>query len=218
MPTPAQVQLAVDQLSNVGKLVHLAWRQDSVAQQDIAGIIFRRLRDTYEDEMTRNAERVGCGGQRGLLQEGPAMSELRATADEHAASIVRTYNLDLSRAIAAIRTETPTANRNTFSSRLQEWESARAQWKDGQIGLMTYSTGAQMAKSDFTRLNNLSGTAEVIPKTAAEERCQALIDAGEVSIRVAEENPFPLHFNCIHEWILHPEKVLAGECRYLYMG
>jgi len=129
MPTPADVQAAVNALSNVGKLVHLAWRMDIVTQQEIGSQIFKHARREYEGEMSRLASSVGCGKRRGRLGEGPRLTEVRRESDRHSESIALTYNLDLARAIAAIATEIPTANRNTYSARLRTWENARARWK-----------------------------------------------------------------------------------------
>lgn len=219
MPTPAQVQAAVEGLSNTGKLVHLAWRFDSVHEQRISATIFQQLRRNFEDELTRQARAVGCNQRRGMLSEGPTLTELRRIADEHARSIMLTYNLDLAHAIAAVRTEVPTANRHTYSSRLRRWENARAQWKEPQISLNTHQIGAQMGREEFLRFNDIQGQAIFAgPDPAAEPECQALLDGNPWSLRKIHETPTPIHINCPHRWDTQRGKLASGDCASLWMG
>lgn len=217
MPTQGQVDQAVSLLSPIGKLIHLAWRYDQVKESEIATVLFKMMRQNYEDELTRQAAAVGCT-RKGLLGEGQALSDLRRTANENAASITRTYNFDLARAIARIREENPRANRTYYTKRLYEWETARASWKDKQIGLMTVSTSRQAAQSAFGANNILEGRAIAVPRRAAEPECRQIVAMGEVSFEFADNNPFPLHINCIHSYERKYKKIPKSQCADLWLG
>ena len=74
MPRADRWPAAVDDLSDVGKLVHLAYRQDSVDQEQQALRLLRVRREAYEQELTLQASRVGCPGKVGRLGAGPTLS------------------------------------------------------------------------------------------------------------------------------------------------
>jgi len=216
---PRDWQTVVDNMSPpVMKLVHLAMRLDSFEVDRIKGELLREGRQAYEAELTRQAKRVGCPGRVGRLTSGPALSELNRIFTEHAMGIVNTYNYDLAGAIIQIRSEVPTANRYVYARRLQDWETKRAAWKDGQIQQYTAGVARAMAQQDFYRLNNIEGVAVLRPEAAVCPVCQGWVGRGEVSVREATNNPPPYHPNCPHRWTTIPDRVPANECRLLWMG
>jgi hypothetical protein len=205
-------------MTDVQKLVHLMMRMvDSDRDTMRAELQKQRIR-AYEDELTIQAGRVGCGGRRGRLVNGPALSDLNDMSITDAASIVNTYNYDLAAAILAIASDTPTANRNTYVKRLGAWEAKRREWKRGQIAQFTENSARSQAQQDFYRLNNIGGVAELQPESAECPVCQGWVQRGEVPLRVAENNPPPYHQNCPHSWACNPDKVAKDECRDLWMG
>lgn len=217
MPTQSQVDQAVNDLSNVAKLVHLAFRWDSQHQAEIETQIFKNMRTSYENELTRNAAALGCN-RVGRLREGQELTDLKRMAIDHAASIVRTYNLDLSRAIAAIRQENPRANRYYYATRLEQWDANRKGWKDKQVMLMTVQFASQAAREDFLRNNPVTGKVYVQPKTAAEPECQALIDGEPYDTDIVFRTPLPLHFNCVHSYVTKYDRIPKSGCEDLWMG
>lgn len=217
MPTQAQVDAAVAQLSNVGKLVHLAWRYDAVMETQIAALLFKQARQNYEAELTRQASTIGCTRQ-GLLNEGAELSTLKQYANESAASIVRTYNFDLAHAIQVIRANNPRANRNTYAKALQTWDARRASWKDKQIALMTVSTSTQAAKSAFIANNIVEGQAYLRPKTAAEPVCAGIVAGNPYPLETINNVSMPVHVNCIHTWEIEYKKIHKSECADLWLG
>lgn len=217
MPTQGQVDNAVSLLSNIGKLLHLSFRADSVRESEIATVLFKMMRQNYENELTRQAAAVGCD-RKGLLGEGQALSDLRRTANENAASITRTYNFDLARAIAHIREENPRANRNYYTKRLYEWESARASWKDKQIGLMTVSTSRNAATSAFVQNNILEGKAYLLPKTAAEPICAGMVTGNPYPLETVFNLNIPAHVNCVHYIHIEYKKIPKSQCADLWLG
>lgn len=216
---PRNWQAAVDRLSNVGKLVHLAMRMDAFDVTQVRGELVRHLRAAYNDELGIQAARVGCADRQGRLTTGPILSALGEEAAADAESIVNTYNYDLAIAIAHIRTETPTANRYVYAHRLRQWHEARSAWKVPQIAQMTEQKARARAQQDFAEQNGRrTGIARMQPRTAACPICQGWIARGDVPVRVALNNPPPYHVNCPHLWDIDTGRVSRDECPDLWMG
>lgn len=218
MPTQQQLDTIIGELPNVGVLVHLAMRMDSVDEQAYTTLIFKSMREAYEDELTRQAAAIGCPGRVGRLREGQELSELKRIAQEHAASIVRTFNYDLAQAIIAIRIENPRANRNYYAKRLTEWARNRASWKDKQIALMTVQIGRQRGREAFVLNNPVTGKAYFEPKQAAESECQALVAGSPWPLEKVYQTPTPIHYNCPHYWRVVYSRIPKDECALLWMG
>lgn len=208
----------VDDLPNVGKLVHLAMRMTEDDVTRMTGELTKQRRLVYEDEITIQAERVGCGGRRGRLTTGPSLSALREQSQKDATSIVNTYNYDLAMAVEHIRSQVPTANRHVYAKRLQEWEQTRAAWKKGQIEQFTTGTARALAQQDFYRFNNLEGYANLEPTEAVCPVCIGWVKKGDVDLREAQNHPPPYHVNCPHIWATYPGKVPKRECPNLWVG
>ena len=189
-------QAMVDVLPDVGKLVHLAMRQDSYDVDRLRGELVRQRRRYYETELTAQAQRIGCKGQVGRLSNGAILSEMNDQSKEEAAGIINTYNADLAAAIRYIRAEIPTANRYTYAKRLGEWEQNRAAWKNNQIQQYTETSARSKAQRDFYQNNNAFGYAELVPKKAVCPVCQGWIERGQVPVNVAISHPPPYHPNC----------------------
>ncbi len=215
---PRNWQPVANDLSDVGKLSHLAMRFDAFDEEAYRVQLLRERRRYYEAELTNQAARVGCPGQAGRLTNGYILSELEEASRQDAASIAATYNYDLAVAIAHIRAETPTANRYVYAKRLQEWSAARATWKDPQIAQFTEGSARALAQQHFYQFNNNVGMAVLEPKRAVCPVCQGWIDRGEVPLHVAMNNPPPYHPNCPHGWATTPGRVAQSECPMLWMG
>ncbi len=218
MPTQQQLDEIISTLPNVGLLVHLAFRWDMVDEQTYATLIFKSMREAYNDELTRQATAAGCPGRVGRLREGQELTELKNIATEHAASIVRTHNADLAKQIINIRIENPRANRFYYAKRITEWERTRAAWKDKQIALMTVQTARQRGRDAFLLNNPVTGKAYLEPKTAAEPECEKLVATSPHPLETAYNVPMPLHLNCIHSWVIKYDRIPKGECELLWMG
>ena len=212
-------QTAVDGLSNVQKLVHLAARNDAVDEERYRADLLRVRRRAYEDELTIQAARVGCPGQRGRLGNNASLKALADASAQDAQSIVNTYNYDLAAAVRNLGREVRTANRHTYAKRLGEWDAKRAAWKAGQITQYADSSARALAQQDFYRFNAaVLGIAEMQPKQAQCPVCQGWISRGAITLREALNNPPPYHPSCPHYWVTRPERVAASECPRLWMG
>ena len=215
---PRNWQAVVDDLPDVGRLVHLSMRQDPYDVDRIRGELLRQRRRYYDAELTDQARRVGCPGQVGRLGNGAILSELNEMSKRDATSIVNTYNADLAGAIRYIKAETPTANRYVYAKRLGAWEQKRASWKDTQIAQYTKGSARAKAQQDFRQNNNTFGVAVLEPTRAVCPVCQGWVARGIVPLNIALNNPGPWHPNCPHSWSVRPEKVSPDQCRYLWMG
>ena len=215
---PRNWQAMVDDLSDVGKLVHLAMRQDDYSIAGVKNELLRERRRYYEAELTDQAQRVGCPGRVGRLTNSNILGELNLDSAGDAASIVNTYNADLASAISYIRAEVPTANRYVYAKRLGAWEQNRASWKDAQIAQYTKGSARAKAQQDFRYNNNTFGMAVLEPTRAVCPICQGWIDRGEVPLNVALNHPGPFHPNCPHNWSVKPEKVAPDQCQFLWVG
>lgn len=211
-------QPLVDDSANVIKLVHLAARFDSFDVEELRVEISRKRRLAYEQELEIQAARVGCPGRRARLTNNSIISEINEESKRDAASIVNTYNFDLATQLIKVRSETPTANRNTYASRLRPWKDARAKWKDPQINEWSTNTAVARAQTDFHDINSTFGTAQLRPRKAVCPICIGWINRGDVPVRVATNNPPPYHLNCPHFWKFDTEKIARQDCPLLWMG
>jgi hypothetical protein len=217
MPRPDWQDLTAG-MTNVQVLVHLAMRMDAYDEDQIRVELLRERRRAYEDELTIQAQRVGCPMRAGRLQNGAILTLLNEDSRRDSYSIVNTYNRDLAYAILNIAAEVPTANRFVYAKRLGAWEERRATWKNTQIALYTENSARAMAQQDFVQYNGTFGTAEMFPKVAVCPVCIGWVARGEVPLRVAMNNPPPYHVNCPHGWNVKPEAVAKEDCPDLWMG
>lgn len=217
---PRDWKAELDSLSDVQKLVHLAYRMDSVNQEKIRGELLTIRRRAYEQELTLQAQRVGCSGRQGRLSEGATLTALSEQSKADAESIVNTYNYDLAIAIKAIASEVPKANRFTYAKRLATWDIKRAEWKSKQMATNAELAARDLAQKDFMYNNNLEldGYVEIMPKNAAEPICQGLVNRGQIPMKEAQGIALPAHINCIHYKVTYPAKVPRRECPNLWMG
>jgi len=188
----------VSQGSPVMQIAHGAMMQDDLAEQTRRGELTAQRARAYQDELAIQAKRVGCPHYRGTLRLGPEWIELDKKSIEDAHSITDTYNSDLAKAINKIRTDVPTANRNTYAKRLRDWNDNRSQWKERQIAQHTDLSARNQAQRDFYRNNGIrTGMAVLRPRTAVCPICNGWINRGETPIQVALSNPGPYHPNCV---------------------
>lgn len=209
-------QPVVDDLTDVGKLVHLAVRRTSDDIEKISKALFDIRRREYDQAVSDFLVQVGCK-EIGQLGEGRELSDLNDLGKEEAKGIANTFNFDLAVAIKNIRQEIPTANRHVYVNRLRGWNRERKEFKSQQIVMHTAMTTRQQAMVNFSENNGLRPQTELIPKVAAEVICQGWINRGKVAFRVANNNPSPFHIGCIHWW--QPVSFgKVGNCEDLWVG
>jgi len=218
LPMALDWRARMEEFSPVMKLVHLAMRKDDVDEDETRTKLLKEGRRLFEDELTMQAARGGCPGRRGLLRNGPILTELNNVYTDHAKSITNTYNYDLAAQIAQIRQDVPTANRHVYAKRLRRWDEQRAELKTPVISQMTEAVARSLAQEAFYDHNGMSGYAELMPKTAVCPVCQGWINRGHVPLNVAMGHPPPYHIRCPHFWQTRPGQRTEDECRLLWMG
>lgn len=215
---PRDWEQKVTELSNVGILTHLAMRLDTVDQDRLRVQLLAQRKRIYEDELSIQAERAGCGARRARLGNNASLTLLSEASERDAESIIATYNYDLTIAIQAIRTEVPRANRFTYAKRLREWEMARNRWKLPQIAEYTEASARTQAQKDFISFNDAQGEAKLIPEEAAEPVCQGIIRRGWMPMATAMGFTVPVHVNCPHIWQTRYKRLSKSECGELWLG
>ena len=215
---PRNVKQRVKELSNVGKLVHLAARMDSTDENRIRKSLVKARRRAYEDELTIQAGRLGCSNRTGSLVAGHALSAMNKESKADAKSIVNTYNWDLAGPISGIRRDVPRANRHTYAARLRSWEAERNPARAAMIGDYADGQARSRAQKDFVKNNGLGGYAMLVPGVAAEAVCAGWIGRGRVPLREAMANPPPYHPRCPHLWDVFSEQLPKGECSDIWVG
>jgi hypothetical protein len=218
MPRDWRVIVDGDDFSDTMRLVHLAARMGGIDEDAIRAELLKQARRIFESELTIQAQRIGCPGRSGMLGNGPILSEINDQCSVWAVSIVNTYNYDLAAAIVTIRSETPTANRDTYAARLRAWDEKRSEWKAPQIAEYTEGWARSLAQQYFRLQNTAIGVARLEPTSAMCPVCSGWIARGEVPLREALNHPPPYHVNCPHIWIIEYEMVAQGECQFLWMG
>ena len=216
---PYDWQAAVDALTDVQKLVHLAARCDLVDVETWRTEILKLRRQAYNDELSIQARHVGCPGARGQLGNGDILSRLNELSRQDAESICGTYNYFLAHAIAAIGAATPTANRHVYAYRLRPWMDSYWQGKRPQVQEYSDRSARREAQQDFYEYNaGRLGTAKLTPETAVCPICAGWLARGLVPLRVALNDPPPYHVTCPHIWDTRPDKVTPDECKTLWLG
>jgi hypothetical protein len=183
---------------------------DAADVEEWRGRILRMRRQAYENELTIQAQKVGCN-RVGRLAESDILSQLNNESQRAAESIVSTFNYHLAAAIVNIRSEVPTANRHVYASRIAEWERGYWSWKLPQIQEDADRSARARAQQDFARLNVIMGSAKLEPTRAVCPVCKGWARRGIVPMRVALNNPPPYHPNCFppDETVLLPD----GNCK-----
>lgn len=196
-----QTNTITDTFSEVMSLVYSRLRWGAVEASRFEAAIYQMMVDELTAQIGEELAVIGCSRAKSVNLTNPTiLANVRETAKRDAVSIVDTYNRDLAYAVRAIRTETPTANRNVFIKRIDEWARAREAWKNNQIALNAISGAKNYAIKEFVRQNGIQPKWYVDgPNPAAEPECQELIDNGPYDGPTPPRD-LPLHRNCPHVW------------------
>lgn len=217
---PRDWQATIEDFTRVQKLVHLSVRMQPEDAPGIQNEIFKQKRLAYEDELASQAAAVGCAGRKGVTSP-VLLSAMMEEARTESLGIISTYNYDLAISIRNIRQETPTANRNVYAKRINEWEEARNEWKSKQIMLWNTVSWQDRAVKDFLENNPQlaeKGYAIVEPqRTAVCDVCREWVNKGKVPIEATKEIEWPAHLNCPHHWVVN-YKGGKVDCSKLWVG
>lgn len=196
------------------ELLSLIYEETAITDEDRSALALELLDamiDAYETAMITALNDSGLGEFVGgvELTDRSVLAELNAKAKEHAASIARTYNLELRQTIVNYLTANPNASEEDIGFAIQEWERDTQAYKNRQVSLAVGLWATDQGFRDILRKNNYTGgTARIEPTRAAEPRCQRLVDKGIWKLSDALRIEPPLHVNCVHKWVLvEPPKI-----------
>ena len=209
----------IQQMTWTQQIMFAVSRYDSVDAERIRTDLLSMRRQSYNDELTIQAQHVGCPGQVGRLGNGTILSALNDDSQRDAQSISNTYNYFLGLEIIRAGQANPRGNRYYYAKAVRDWQPTYWQWKDPVIAVTTDKSARAMALEDFYRFNASGlGMAKLEPRSAVCPVCIGWIARGVVPLRVAVANPANFHIGCPHYWDTRPEKVAPAECVNLWMG
>jgi len=211
----------IQQMTWTQQIMFAVSRYDSVDAERIRTDLLSMRRQSYNDELTIQAQHVGCPGQVGRLGNGAILSALNDDSQRGAQSISNTYNYFLGLEIIRAGQANPRGNRYYYAKAVRDWQPTYWQWKDPMIAVTTDKSARAMAVQDFFRMNGGAlGMAKLEPRSAQCPVCQGWIARGLIPLRVALNAPEqpPYHINCPHGWDTRPDKVAPSECPLLWMG
>lgn len=210
-----KIRATFEDLSDVGRLVYLAFMKTQDDVQSLANSLFEQGRRTAEEALLQEAQAAGCPQLSVHLTTGPLLSFVRDRADFAAQSVCDTYNRELISAIYRIIQETPTANRWVIAARLQTWDVARQGWKNDQIATTEAFVIANEAKMQFWNMNKLSEPEAWFGYSLICEVCQDIAAHNPYTLAQAEEIGLP-HIGCLDQWHIKGGETVP--CEQLWLG
>lgn len=220
MPTARQIREAIERLTDVQKLVHLAYRLTDPDVEELYEYLMREGRRVYTETLEQMAGQLGCPERKANLTNSYVLSELSLLYRSHATSIVATYNYNLVSALEEIYEQNKYANRHYYAKFVREWEEARIDWKGPQITLVTTQFAKNMAVQHFTAFNPITGYAlfdgpddELTCKI-----CKELLDRNPYTLERVKYLEVPVHPNCRHNIKIIADSFPKAWCPRLWMG
>lgn len=224
----------VAEMTEVQRRVYFDARATHQDVEDVQATIFDRNTAAVEATLQQYAGRYGCNGAQVRLSPDVRRG-LAQAAIESARTIVNTFNYELARQIVAIGADTPRANYRTYRSRLfgdtpnsiyagsRNWASGREVERAVVISRTETTRSIDFANGRFFDQNReLVGRAEVRPRQASCEVCQAAVagnpyesidDARDAS----QVGGWPAHVRCIH-YVEPIEVRQVDDCAELWLG
>jgi hypothetical protein len=210
-----EVRGSFEDLSDVGRLVYLAFMKTQDDVVALADELLKEGRRTAEEAILQAAQAIGCGVVSVHLTAGELLSWIRERADWAAQKICDTYNRDLVNAILRIIEETPTANRWVIAHRLQEWEARRQEWKSSQIAITEAFVVSNEAKMRFYEMNKVTEPEAWFGYSLQCEVCQEIARRNPYTLAEAEAIGLP-HPNCLDQWHIRGGEMV--DCNELWLG
>jgi len=205
----------VDDLSDVGRMVYLAFMKTDADAGALGDDLFEKGRRTAEEALLQEAHKVGCSVLSVHLTTGELLSWVRDRSDWSGRKVCDTYNRDLINAIAKIIAEVPTANRWVVAYRLQGWEAARQGWKAPQIQTTEAFEIDHYARMRFYEMNAVEDPKFYFGYSLQCELCQRIAAKNPHTRAEAERIGLP-HIGCLDHWNARGGKTV--DCDDLWLG
>lgn len=212
---PAAVRGTFDDLSDVGRLVYLAFKKTGDDVGTLGDELFKEGRRTAEEALVQEAHSIGCAAIHVHLTAGPLLSWVRDRSDWAAGKVCDTYNGDLINEILRIIADVPTANRWVIASRLQAWESSRQAWKGDQIAVTEAFEISNEAKLQFWTMNKVTEPEAWFGYSLICEICQKIAAKNPHTLAQAQAIGLP-HVGCLDQWHIKGGETVA--CSELWLG
>lgn len=197
------------------RTIALLYRMESADVRQLSNQLLESRKRAWANALREEAQRHGCTRTPNAPRKAD-LAELKRMCQEDAANIAATWNADVERQIERIFAATPTANRNTYFSRLETWSRERDTWKLQQISLNTELTTRQYARDQFAQKNNLRGKWKFVGSPPVCKVCTRLYGLGYVTRDKVDQYGHSQHVNCPHEWIeVQPKQMPCGD---LWLG
>jgi hypothetical protein len=217
----------VDSMTDVQKLVHLGGRMDQSDRDEFQKRRFDEGRETWKQALQVEVDKWGCAGTKALPpSSGQELSDIKARTDFAADSVTGTYNLNLAREIIRIGQDAPRANRHVYAYRLFRlggWDQGYWASKSIEVAQNESMVHINAAIEAFYARNGdlLQPAANVVPFTAAESECQAIVDGNPYDsvATIYQKFTLPVHPNCPHTaQVIAGKRLSPNVCRELWAG
>lgn len=197
--------------------VSLLYQMQSADRDKLYEQLVQARKRAWTEALAQQVVKNGC---KGIPIRYPHREDLKWVEDISATdadNITATWNSEVERKIESLYADNPRANRNTYFSQLEAWNTQRNTWKLPQIALMTEMTTFAYATRRFEDMNYEGGLKYIFDGPAPTcDRCINLFAAGIVDRAYAERHGTPIHNGCPHYWSVVSAPKL--KCEDLWLG
>ena len=190
------------------------WRMLKSDRGELSGMLHGELIDAYEIGLQDQLKALDLDRTPELANKGIGR-RLKGESNRYATSMHRTYNQELFNKLTELD-RTGQLTEANVRSWFDGWHERKAEQAAAQTELSGYNQAAQ----DFVKRNGdkLTGEARIVPLTAAEPICAALIARNPYKLEEMSYVSVNPHINCVHSWStsyklrddIAPDSIWAG--------
>lgn len=186
-------------MSTLTDVIALLYRMESADVKQLENDLLDARKRAWDLALRDKAKQYGCSGVPNAPRLGD-LKELRSMSREDAKSIAATWNRDVQREIERLYAVNPRGNRYYYTSNLEKWARARAQWKASQIAIQVEQTTRFYTQERFREANGVIAQFVFVGAPPVCKTCMGYFSAGVVDGAFIRRNPAPVHVGCPHEW------------------
>ena len=172
------------------------WRMLKGDRGELSTVLHGELIDAYEIGLQDQLKALDIDRSPELANKGIGR-RLRGESNRYATSMHRTYNRELFNKLTELD-RTGQLTEDNVRSWFDGWQDRKAE----QAGAQTELSGDNQAAQDFAKRNGdkLTGEARIVPLSAAEPICAALIARNPYKLEEMAAISPPVHVGCIHRF------------------